>query len=485
MMTQIVEMVRQIGLADLLDIVLVAMLIFAILSWLRSSLPPTASRRIIVAVPGVAILYILVRVFHLYLLERIFQLLLVVLLIGAVVVFQSDIRRMLDRLIIRYSGRASEYDEVTIDVLTEVATKLAASKTGALIAIKGREPWDGHVHGGVQLEGLASQPLLLGIFQPDTPGHDGAVMMEGSKVVRFAAHLPLAPDLPEISRYGGTRHVAALGLAEECDAFIIVVSEESGTISIAQDGELTEDVSTSRLKERLETFWNRKYADEREEAQPFWRRPNVRVAIVSLVLAMMLWLLVVYSPYVVTRSVIVPVQFSNLPEDWMLEEPVPSQVEVILAGSAQVFRRLNVQDLAVTVDLSDPQRGQNEIAVTEEQLRLPPGIELQRTNPSVLNVGLDPTKSLRLPVRVRMIGILPDTLRLARLSTDPDSVTVRISESNDAGALEVNTSPIDLSEIGADMTIEKRIVPPDEGRMENGSDATVDVIVDVEPVIPE
>ncbi len=484
-MGQLVEMVRQIGLVDLLDIVLVAALFFAILSWLRVSLPQSASRRIMFAVPAVAVLYILIRIFDLYLLERIFQVLLVVLLIGAVVVFQSDIRRTLDRIIVRYSGRKSEYDEETIDVLTEVATKLADSKTGALIAVKGREPWETHVHGGVRLEGFVSQPLLLGIFEPGTPGHDGAVLVDGAKVVRFAAHLPLAPDLPEISRYGGTRHVAALGLSEECDAFVIVVSEESGTISIAQDGALTEDVSTSRLKERLEDFWNRQYAGEHDVPESWWQRPSVRIASVSVILSFMLWLLIVYSPYVVTRSVMVPVQFTNLPDDWMLDEPVPGQVELILAGSAQVFRRLDIQDLAVTVDLSDPRQGQNEIAVTADLLRLPPGIDLERTDPSVLSVDLERTRSLRLPIRVRMIGILPDTLRLANLRADPESVTVSIGERDDLSLLEVNTSPIDLSEITEDTSIEKRLVPPSDGRLENGTDATVDVLVDVERVVPE
>lgn len=116
------------------------------------------------------------------------------------------------------------------------ASKLGEMRTGALIAVKGAEPWDHHMQGGIELGGAISLPLLFSLFDHRTPGHDGALLIEGNRVTKFAVQLPLAPIPPHVIRYGGTRHAAGLGLAEVCDAFIVVVSEERGTISLAHDG---------------------------------------------------------------------------------------------------------------------------------------------------------------------------------------------------------------------------------------------------------
>src|SRR5919106_5454924 len=136
---------------------------------------------------------------------------------------------MLDRA---FTGPAPDRPQSPlVDTLTEATAHMASLKTGALIAIRGREPWASQIHGGIELGGAVSAPLLYSIFNPDTPGHDGAVLIEDDRLTRFAAHLPLAEELPEVSRYGGTRHAAAVGLSQECDALVIVVSEERGTIS--------------------------------------------------------------------------------------------------------------------------------------------------------------------------------------------------------------------------------------------------------------
>lgn len=134
---------------------------------------------------------------------------------------QTDIRRMLDRA---FTGRAPERPQSRlIDTRTEATAHMAAIKMGALIAIRGREPWPSQIHGGIELGGTVSAPLLYGIFNPDTPGHDGAVLIEDDRLTRFAVHLPLAEELPEVSRYGGTRHAAALGLSQECDPSVLSV----------------------------------------------------------------------------------------------------------------------------------------------------------------------------------------------------------------------------------------------------------------------
>src|SRR5699024_10925097 len=132
----------------------------------------------------------------------------------------------------------------------------------ALIVLKGKEEWDRHITGGVELQGQVSLPLLFSIFDPKTAGHDGALLIENGLITKFGTHLPLSTHLHKISR-GATRHAAALGLSERCDALVIVVSEERGVISVARQGQLIELDASSDLKSHLTEFWAELYEEKK------------------------------------------------------------------------------------------------------------------------------------------------------------------------------------------------------------------------------
>src|SRR5690606_28560709 len=140
---------RQFEWIDVLDVLLVTAVIYLLLSWIRGSVPESAARRILVAAPIVAAVYLMIRVFDLYLLERVVQYLFLVLLVVAVVVFQSDIRRMMDRIVSSRRNRESgtSDDATTVDTLASTVADLAEKHVGALIAIRGQEPLDSHIHG--------------------------------------------------------------------------------------------------------------------------------------------------------------------------------------------------------------------------------------------------------------------------------------------------------------------------------------------------
>ena len=475
------DIVRQVGPLDLLDMGLVALVIYGILSWMRGSIPESASRRIFVAAPVAAAIYILVRVFDLYLLETVVRVLFIVFVIAAVVVFQSDIRRMFDRIVTsRVLRRESPMGETsTYDVLTEAATKMAEMQMGALIAIKGQEPLDTHIHGGIELGGRVTQPLLFGIFHPETPGHDGAVIVDGDLVTRFAAHLPLSPDLPDVSRYGGTRHAAALGLAQESDALVIVVSEERGTVGVARDGELDLDVDISELKKHLEAFWSKHYRRGVPARQVWWRRPNLRTAFFAVLLSVLTWLLVVYSPNTVIRTLAVPVEILNLPDGWVLNGEMPSEARVVLSGSEQVFRRLNTSEVAISIDASQPEQGVQEVVVTEEDLDLPAGINLNDVEPKVLRMHVLRLREVRVPVRVQTTGRLRNGLTLSGLDADPDSVTVMIPEDDRSPLRTVEAQPIDLAGVEGDSDVTRRLILPEGASMPTGATGEVEIHIDV------
>jgi diadenylate cyclase len=471
------NLLSAIRLADVVDILLLAAVLFVGITWLRRSSSRGAARRLVAMAVVFALVYVLVDTLDLYLMERLLRVLAIGVLIAGVMVFQADVRRLLDRIaswsLFRRAADATPPSPV--ETLVETAARLADERIGALIAIRGREPWESHVQGGVELGGKVSRPLLQSIFQPDSPGHDGAVLMEGDRVTRFAVHLPLSNHLPEVSRFGGTRHAAALGLAEESDALVVVVSEERGTISIAEDGTLEEMSSASELGRRLERFWNAHYAEGPSGSGGWWSRRTVESAGLSLALAASAWLVFSYSGDTVFRTYEAPIEFRNLPAGWSLERDTTLTARVTLAGSEQAFRRLDPAQLAVSFDLERPVAGENELLITEEQLSLPSGLHLSDANPRELTVAITRRVEARLPVRVRTLGVLPDSLAL---QARPDTVSVTLS-----GALaelpdHVATEPLDLSQIprGGRMRVRLALPPGAQLRGEQREEIEVQVM---------
>ncbi len=175
---------------------------------------------------------------------------------AAIVLFQSEIRRTLANLgrarFFRYLSRSVQADEL-VEELVVAATVLAGQRTGAIIAIERDIGLRNYIEGGIPLDATVTSDLLIAIFQLRSPLHDGAVMIQGERVAAAACFLPLSVN-PSISKDFGTRHRAAIGLTEESDAAAIVVSEQTGRISIALDGHIDVGLDADRLRARLRTL---------------------------------------------------------------------------------------------------------------------------------------------------------------------------------------------------------------------------------------
>lgn len=173
-----------------------------------------------------------------------------------IVLFQSDIRRALAHFgrlpFFRYIERFEAANE-TVEELVVSAANLAGRRIGAIIAVERRIGLRNYIESGIPLDATLTYDLLGSIFQPGSPLHDGAVIVQGDRVAAAACFLPLSVN-PAVSRELGTRHRAAIGLTEENDAIAIVVSEESGGISLALGGALERGLTPDRLRERLRTL---------------------------------------------------------------------------------------------------------------------------------------------------------------------------------------------------------------------------------------
>lgn len=373
------------GWRDLVDVAVVTLLFWGTIVWLRRT-------RAVLAFLGLAILAgvnLAARQLQLNLTAWIFQGFAAGLLVLVVVVFQDDLRRLLEQI----GGwglrrRAAPPLSGSHDMLVRAAARLAQTRTGALLVLPGTEPLERHLDGGVALEGQLSEPLLLSLFDPHSPGHDGAVLVAGDRLAKFALHLPLSSDHGQLGE-AGTRHAAALGLAECSDALVVVVSEERGTVSVAHEGRLRRLGSPQELTGVLREF------SDRTVPAPSPRRGLLRLAarqwstlLLSLGLATGMWFLLGpgSTPVEVTRSARVLVE--NLPPGYELESVTPEEVAVTLAGPRPRLYLLGPDAVRVRLDALIAQLGRRTFQIAEHQVERPPETTVVGVSPPAVRLSL-------------------------------------------------------------------------------------------------
>lgn len=250
-LSHIREVLGQFTFSSAIDVLVIAVVIFSTLRILSGTQAMTRLRGALVLFLGFVVIG---RLFDLTVVNFLVANSFSALLIGAAVVFQPEIRRALDRL-----GRtgiqgwlnAPKYDEV-IDSVVRAAGRMSAERHGGLFVLERDTGLEDVIETGISVDAKVSPELLAGIFYPNSPLHDMAVVLRDERVVAAGCVLPLASELPSDERNLGTRHRAAIGITEQTDALTVVVSEETGGISIALHGRLTHVADERRLRAVLE-----------------------------------------------------------------------------------------------------------------------------------------------------------------------------------------------------------------------------------------
>jgi len=239
----------QVGWTDVVDILIAAVAIYELLKLMRG----TRAIQMGIGVGLIVGVFYLSRWWHLDTVNWLIRNIAGYVVFAAIVVFQSEIRRTLAHLgrarFFRYLTRTESNDEI-VEELVAASTSLASTRTGAIIAIERDMGLRNYIEGGVPLDATLTSDLLLSVFQPKSPLHDGAVILQGDRVAAAACFLPLSVN-PAISKDFGTRHRAAIGLTEDVDAAAIVVSEETGRISVVLDGQIEVGLDADRLRAAL------------------------------------------------------------------------------------------------------------------------------------------------------------------------------------------------------------------------------------------
>ncbi len=381
---QLNELIESIRVADLLDIAIVASLLYLTFVWLRDR----ASRSLGIVACVLGVIFLLARWLDLYLTTMAFHYGSVGMLIAMVVVFQHDLRHGFERLASSRWFRRSHADlpcGKIVDTITEAVADMAENRIGALIIFPGREPLERHVRGGIDVDGKISQQLLLSIFHPKSPGHDGAVLITQNRIAQLGLHLPLTTQLSQIHD-GGTRHAAALGLAECSDAIALVVSEERGTISLARDSTLTVIESTD-VAEHLRAYFCEQSGNGCQNRES--RRVDWLTKLAAVLSAVTLWLLFAYHTDTIQRTLVVPIEYRNLPATLEIDVPKPTHAEVTLSGSEPAFAVLNPRELAVSLEVKDVDGRRVLSWQTEPNLvNVPKELHIQNMSPETVIVTL-------------------------------------------------------------------------------------------------
>lgn len=260
-----------IRLLDILDVLIVTILIYQVLLLIRGT-------RAVQLVTGLGVLfavYALSRALQLYTLQYLLEYLGLVIPIALLVLFQPELRRMLEQLgrggvlVSGFTPHGLVREEAIrlVNDVSRASRVLGVRKIGALMVLERRTGLTDFIETGIKVDGTVTVQLLINIFFPNSPLHDGAAILRGNRIMAAGCLLPLSEN-PMLSRTLGTRHRAGLGIAEQTDAVAIIVSEETGAISLARDGELIRGLSEEELKASLLEL----FAPRAQAASRWWWR---------------------------------------------------------------------------------------------------------------------------------------------------------------------------------------------------------------------
>jgi uncharacterized protein (TIGR00159 family) len=371
---------------EFVDIVFVAILLYTAIVWAQRT-------RAVFVVRGILILgaiFLAARYLDLQMTAWVFQGFFAVLVIVIVVIFQEELRQVFERIAVwsLIGSRAPALHSTSIDILVRTVADFARDRTGALIVIRGKDPLERHISGGIPLNGILTEPLLKSIFDVHSPGHDGALLVENNHVIRFAVHLPLSKDTRQLAHVG-TRHSAALGLAELSDAVCLVVSQERGTISVARDGQLRQLDNIQELGAILQRFLEDKFPTREKKGLSLQLlRENWLIKITALSLSIGFWYIFVPGSKIVETTYKVPVVIENLPAGLKLDEVQPTEVTVRFSGQRRAFYLFDRKKLRATVDASLAVLGRRTFELSEQNVPHPKDIALVNLDPTSIRISV-------------------------------------------------------------------------------------------------
>jgi uncharacterized protein (TIGR00159 family) len=369
-------------LEDIVDIVLVTVLAYHLFLWFRG----TRAIKALIGLVGLGIVYLAARTWGLFLTTWAFQILFQVVVILLIVIFQSEIRQVLEKVnpLQLFGLHKPSGSQEWLQQFSEGIFALARRKIGASVVIERGERVLEFLIPGQALVCEPTPEILTSIFQKESPIHDGAVLIRGGRIVQVACYLPLSSG-QGLPKQWGTRHRAALGLSERSDAWVVVVSEERGTVSVAQDKEMIPVDNPEQLAHLvLETAIPASSRERNWLQKTFFLLSNQwKTKGAALFIVVGLWVtLAGHKEF--SKTVTVPLETRNMPQEFEIIEPVNPQVEITMQGMRKDAGAMDEDDVSVVVDMSLARLGRRTFSITRGDVRL--------TNDRISVLNISPAK---------------------------------------------------------------------------------------------
>lgn len=480
MVSQFLEFVKNIRFADFIDIGIIATFIYLIMIWFKKA----RARLMIIGMLILGAIYVLARLFGLYMTTLVFQAFFAIFLIVIIIIFQEDFRQLFERIAIwgmthSRAKRISFGQEQHIDILCSALASLSRKHIGALMVIRGRDPLDRHLEAGVNLDGLLSQVLLESIFDPHVLSHDGAVVIEGSRIVKFKCLLPLSTDIRRIGSLGA-RHAAALGLTERTDSLCIVVSEERGTISVAEEGKIKELDNITELHGVIKDFYRKRFPKKERKAIIEFLSGHSLEKVFAIILACSLWFAFGHRTEIIRRDFIISIEYRNLSSDRIIGEPKPKEVTVTLSGSERTFNLLDPKELKLSIDMSGIKDGENKFFLAKDLIRRPSGLSVVDIEPDEIQFKVYRMISINIPIQVKTQGRLPSGVTIRQIKVEPEQIQVLAPSIIPPEKLMITTEVIELKSITETVTLAPKLIISPEIRFSQDKPPEVKVTLEIE-----
>lgn len=378
-----------------------------------------------------------------------------------VVVFRNEIRAALQARNLKAFlwGSPSREQASPTDIITESLYQMGKKRIGALIVFPGKEDLAEVIHGGIAWDGKVSQEMLISIFWPKNPVHDGAIIVKGSRVVEVGVLLPLSQrqDLPT---FYGTRHRAAAGLAERTDALVVAVSEERGRVTVAKDNWIKPVAQPEELSQILKKHLNL-FDGASAQQQKREMIKLVFAGVLSFLIMTGIWFGFTRSHDTII-ALNVPIEYVNRPPNFEILDCSVDEVRVQLYGSSALIKSLRAGQVQVRINLSKTTEGRNIFPITQESIILPPGVFLNKVQPATIEVTLDVPVVKELPIQVDWVGRLPENLIMTKANALPETVKVIGGSKILEKVTTIYTAPVRLDNISKSGSITASMVltPP-------------------------
>ncbi|MEE2993095.1 MAG: diadenylate cyclase CdaA [Gemmatimonadota bacterium] len=438
------------------DILIVAILIYSLYVWVRG----TRAFQILVGLGGLGLLYGISSWSGLFLTSWLLQYLLGIILLLAIVIFQPEIRQLLEKVsplaIIRLKG--GPVPRANLAEIAEASFFMADQRIGGLLVVPRATPISDAIQDGIQLDSLVTQEMLVSIFQKSSPMHDGAVIIEKNRMTKAGCYLPLSTREGLPPKYG-TRHRAALGISEHRDTLCVVISEERGVVSLTRSGEIETMTGEDQLRQNLESALlpqiRAKSSIKESVVQAITSRLNYRelmqknlvAKFMALGLSFLLWFVLVGQQWS-EISLTAVLEYQNMPANMDIVSNPVNEIQVRVRGPRGSISILTPDQVRVMIDLNNVVPGSQTIDLTEDNLRLPFGVETTFIEPRSWTMEFDRLITRRLIIDYDLIGELPEGLELTDVVVDPPSIEFPGRE-NELKQIKqvITTPPIDLSQI--------------------------------------